>query len=310
VVPGVGYGDDFVGACAGEQVFEAGFDGACGSDDGFAEAAFDGGSFEVIPEVVHGVDRRQKLDGLIADETQEALLRRGEEAARGFVGFGCDYGDSHNQPGLLQSFARPEERTVEMRGVNEHLRSEVRRKGEGQSELGSEASAEVAGAEERDGNVAVLTGMSFDSLMGQLGTEIGAKLGKEFGEVVSSLSKVATESAHGVEVAAGSAAEAEVDTAGIEGFKCSELLGYDERGVVGEHDSAAADADGAGRRGDVSDEDGGCGAGKAIDGVVFGEPEAAVAPLLGMACEVDGAGDGGGWRLAGVHADQVEDGDG
>jgi hypothetical protein len=122
--------------------------------------------------------------------------------------------------------------------------------------------------------------------------------------------EVAAEGAHGVEVATGRAAEAEIDAAGVKSFEGAELLGYDERCVVREHDSAAADADGACRGGDVSDENGSCGAGETVDGVVFGEPEAAVAPLLDVPCEIDGAGDGGGWGFAGVHADEIEDGNG
>jgi len=60
----------------------------------------------------------------------------------------------------------------------------------------------------------------------------------------------------------------------------------------------------------MSDEDGGCGAGKAVDGVVLGQPEAAVAPLLGVLRKIDRTGDGGSWDFAGVHADEIEDGDG
>ena len=56
-------------------LLEASFDGGFGADDGFAQAAFDGGAFEVIPDRVHGVDRRQEFDRLIADEAEEALLR-------------------------------------------------------------------------------------------------------------------------------------------------------------------------------------------------------------------------------------------
>lgn len=197
-----------------------------------------------------------------------------------------------------------------MRGVQQHLGGEVRGEGEGQPKLGGEARAEVAGAEERDGDVAVLAGERFDRLMRDAGAEIGAKLGDEVGKVVSSLAEVATESAHGVEVATGCAAQAEIDAAGVQGLEGAELLGYDEGRVIGEHDSAAADADGAGGGGDVSDEDCGCGAGEAFDGVVFGKPEAAIAPLLGVAGEIDGARDGRSWGFAGVHADEVEDGDG
>jgi hypothetical protein len=60
----------------------------------------------------------------------------------------------------------------------------------------------------------------------------------------------------------------------------------------------------------VSDEDGGCGAGEAFNGVMFGEPETAVTPLFCVASKVDRAGDGGGGGFAGAHADEVENGDG
>ena len=85
MVPGVCYGNDFVGIGGSEELLEAGFDGGFRADNGFAEAAFDGGSFEVVPERVHGVDWREEFDGLIADEAEEALLGCGEEAARFFV---------------------------------------------------------------------------------------------------------------------------------------------------------------------------------------------------------------------------------
>ena len=190
----------------------------------------------------------------------------------------------------------------------EHLGGEVRGEGEGKALLDGEARAEVAGAEEGDGDVAVLAGKSFHGLIVDAGAEISAELGKKFGEVVAGLAEIATQCAHGMEVAAGSAAEAEVDAAGIEGFKGAELLGYYKRSVVGEHDPAAADANCAGCRGDVSDQDGSRGAGEAVDGVVLREPEATIAPLLGVAGEIDGAGDGRGGSFDGVHADEIKDG--
>lgn len=85
MVPGVCYGNDFVGIGGSEKLLEASFDRRFEADDGFAEAAIDGGAFEVIPDRVHGVNRWEEFDRLIADEAEEALLGCGEEAARFFV---------------------------------------------------------------------------------------------------------------------------------------------------------------------------------------------------------------------------------
>jgi len=112
-----------------------------------------------------------------------------------------------------------------------------------------------------------------------------------------------------MEVAAWSATKSQINAAGIKSFKGAELLSDDEGSVVGEHDAAAADADGSGCGGDVSDEDGRCRAHQALDGVMLGEPEAAVAPLLGVAGEIDGTCDGGRGCFAGAHADEIEDRD-
>ena len=49
-------------------------------------------------------------------------------------------------------------------------------------------------------------------------------------------------------VGAGRAAEPEVDAAGEERFQRPELLGDDQRRMVGQHDPARADADGRGLR--------------------------------------------------------------
>src|SRR5690606_37232135 len=76
-------------------------------------------------------------------------------------------------------------------------------------------------------------------------------------------------------------AEAEIDTAGVQRGQRAELLGNDERRVVGQHDAARPDANrrGAGRH--VGDDDGRGGTGDARHVVVLGQPEAAVAERLG-----------------------------
>ncbi len=105
----------------------------------------------------------------------------------------------------------------------------------------------------------------------------------------------------------GGAAEAEVDAAGVEGFERSIMLGDDERGVIGQHDAAGADAEGGGAAGDVADEDAGGGAGDAGDVVVLGEPVAFVTPLLDVAGEVEAVVETIGDAAAFLHGGEVED---
>ena len=52
--------------------------------------------------------------------------------------------------------------------------------------------------------------------------------------------------------------------------------------MIGEHDAAAAYAYGVGRGSHMADEDGCGGAGEPFNGVMLGEPEAAIAPLLNL----------------------------
>ena len=116
VVPGVGDGDDFIGGGGGLEAAEAGFDGVCGANDCGAESALDGGALEVVPERLHGVDGGKQLDGLIANEAEESLLRRGEKALRFGVGLGGDDLDGHGEPGLLQHFTGAEAGAIEVCG--------------------------------------------------------------------------------------------------------------------------------------------------------------------------------------------------
>jgi len=122
------------------------------------------------------------------------------------------------------------------------------------------------------------------------------------------LAEGAADGARGEAVGAGGAADTEIDAAGVESFQGSELLGDKERGVVGEHDAAGADADGGGSAGDVADEDGGGGAGDAGHVVVLGEPVAGIAPTLGVAGEIEGVAERFCDGAAGADGREVEDG--
>jgi hypothetical protein len=58
--------------------------------------------------------------------------------------------------------------------------------------------------------------------------------------------------------------------------------------MIGQHDSASANADGFGAFGNVSDDDGGGGAGNPDHVVVFGQPEAAIPPALSVLRQIKG----------------------
>ena len=88
-------------------------------------------------------------------------------------------------------------------------------------------------------------------------------------------------------VGARRAAEAEVDPPGVQRRERPELLRDHERRMVREHDPARADADRARPAGDVRDHDRGRGARDAGRVVMLREPEALVAPALGVLCEVE-----------------------
>jgi len=290
---GVGDGDDLAGVGLVEEQLEAGFDGGFGADDGLGEAGFDGFALVGIPEMVHrfGIDGRERLDGLVTDEAQEALLRGGEEALGFRVCFGGDERDGDDEVRPREYHAGTEVFQVDLCCGKERLRGEVGGEGKGQALPRGEGCSVGAGAEDGDGDVGSLPWIGVDALAGLGGAEIALEFLKKLREVVAGLGEVTAEGLQGGEIAAGGAAEAEVDAAGVDGCEGAELFGDDERGVVGEHDAAAADADGAGGSGDVADEHGGGGAGEAGDAVVLGEPEAGVTELLGVAGEVDGAGD-------------------
>ena len=119
---------------------------------------------------------------------------------------------------------------------------------------------------------------------------------------------IAAERAQRGAVGARCTAKAQVDAAGKQRGERSELLGDDEGRMVGQHDAAGADADGAGVRGNVADDHRGGGTGDAFHVVVLRHPEAGVTQcfdVLGQRCTLL-------QRLAGgetlAHRHEVENG--
>ncbi|CAO0838009.1 hypothetical protein SMICM17S_01352 [Streptomyces microflavus] len=105
------------------------------------------------------------------------------------------------------------------------------------------------------------------------------QLGEAAGEVLRVLLAVAERPAYAVGEPHGTA-EPHVDPAGEEGGEHPELLGHDERLVVGEHHPAGPDPDGGGRAGDGGGQDRRRRPRDARHAVVFGDPEAVVAQRL------------------------------
>ena len=121
---------------------------------------------------------------------------------------------------------------------------------------------------------------------------------------------VAPERAHGELVRTRRAAQAQIDTAGIERGERTELLGDHQRRMVRQHHPAGADADGFRAAGDVADHDGGRGTRDAGHVVMLGEPVALVAECFGVLREVAGIGESIGGRAAFDHGREVENGEG
>ena len=129
------------------------------------------------------------------------------------------------------------------------------------------------------------------------------------GEVLGGGVDVPPERADGELVGARRAAEAEIDAAGKQARQRAELLGDDQRRMVGQHDAAGADADGRRAAGDMADDHRGGGAGDARHVVVLGEPVAGEAPALGMAGEIERVGERLGGAAASDDGRQIENGE-
>src|SRR5256885_3081211 len=111
-------------------------------------------------------------------------------------------------------------------------------------------------------------------------------------------------------VGAGRAAEAEVDTTGMERLERAELLGDHDGRVVREHNPAGADPDRRGARRHVCDYDGGRGARDPDSVVVLGKPEPSVAETLDVPCQVERVPEGIAGRRAFHDRSEVEYGQG
>jgi hypothetical protein len=116
----------------------------------------------------------------------------------------------------------------------------------------------------------------------------GLEVAHLLGEALGGVGRIRVERLRGVQVAARSPPDAEVDATGRQRLQHAELLGHLQGRVVREHHAGAADADarGAGRDGRHQQFRGR--ADDAREAVVLAEPEAVVAERLAERGEVEG----------------------
>jgi len=183
-------------------------------------------------------------------------------------------------------------------------------RGEGvrQAERRRELRAKQARTENPDRHVETGTGHRADNLSFFGRAEIVEQFHHVLREAVGS-GKIAAQRPRGFLVRARCPAESEVDAIGEEGFQRTELLGHHERRMVRQHDAAGADADGRGSTRDMSDDDSRGRAGNARNVVVFGQPEALVAPALGVARQIEAVDEGLGGGATGGDRREIENGE-
>src|SRR4029077_19493279 len=114
----------------------------------------------------------------------------------------------------IQNVTRTKTPPIKSRRRIQILRREMRGKRERQSFGCGQLRAERAGAEQRDGHMTSLPRNSPHRLSLPRVIQVGTQLPQQRRKIVSGLTVIAAQGAHGVEVAARRAAQAEIDASG------------------------------------------------------------------------------------------------
>ena len=172
--------------------------------------------------------------------------------------------------------------------------------GEGQAQARRQIGAAKAGAQNPDRDIGALArnGAHFLARRGRLEKvqQLFHVTGK-FRHVV----RLAPQRLQGLRIAGDAAAQPQIDAARIQRRQGAELLGHHQRRMIGQHDAAGADADGAGMGGDMGHQHRGGGAGHRWRVVMLHQPVAVKAQPLGGARQchrlAEGVGDMPPWRM-------------
>ncbi len=214
-------------------------------------------------------------------QVDEGLLQGGEQEPRLRVGVGGHQVQAEHQVRTLAELGRRELSAIEGGGLVHHLRREMRGECERQAKRRRQLGAVEAGPQHPHGNLRARAWDGADRLPRLRVLQEGQELHDILRELLDAAGQVAAQRAGGELVGPRRAADAQVDPARIDGLEGPELLGDDQRRVVGQHHATGAEADGRGPFADVGQRHGGGGAGDAGHVVVLGQPVAPVAQPLG-----------------------------
>src|SRR4051794_1073394 len=117
---------------------------------------------------------------------------------------------------------------------------------EWEAELRGKTRAKIAGTQQVQRHVESRAGNSAQGLARKGGGEEGLQLEDILWEGIAAAAKAATKRARGELVTTRCAAKAQIDAARVERLERAELLRNDERGMIGQHDSAGTDANAGG----------------------------------------------------------------
>lgn len=157
---------------------------------------------------------------------------------------------------------------------------EVRRGSKRLAEHPSQLRAEAARTHKGDWHIASLSRNRLHCSPGLGWAEVGTQFFQQFGKFISGLVQIPSQRSHGLEVATGSSPQAEIDSSGKHRFQCSELFCHYQRGMVGQHDAAAAHANRFRSGRNMADQHSRCRARQPFDRVMFRQPVAGVAQAL------------------------------
>ena len=209
--------------------------------------------------------------------------------------------------GLRALLAGAETGAVDVDRLLQHLRGEMGREGIRQAERGGQLRAEKRGSEDVERHLGppprVGVHARYDGRVG----EVAAQLCDVVGEVLGCV-RIPPQGAERSRVGARRSSQAQADAAGIEGFEGAELLGDDERGVIGEHHAARAKLDLRGSRGHVGNEHGRRGGRDSRHVVMLGVPDAFEAQALCPLRQENGPGESVRRGFARPDEGQIEEG--
>ena len=150
---------------------------------------------------------------------------------------------AQHQEGPGQAVRRFEATAVEINGLKELRRREVRSESVGQTELGRDLSAESAGAENPEGDVEPGPRYGLHHLARSGLTQKIHDLEDVVWKTVRVGLQGAPQRPRRRAIGAGGPPQTQIHPAGEKGGQCAELLDHLKRGPVGQHDAAGANAD-------------------------------------------------------------------